>query len=136
MDTIQIILTIVCLFVGISGFNVVNAINSFIENKIELVKELNAIRKTCKDDTDKLENLARAKINKIIGSIKSLSNHQQEIVKNHNEIAENLFQVVSFLESKHDFKVKKTSPDTIDNINPFNSLELDFQVTEEGKHTK
>ena len=77
MDTIQIILTIVGLFVGISGFNVVNAINSFIENKIELVKELNAIRKTCKDDTDKLENLARAKINKIIGSIKSLSNHQQ-----------------------------------------------------------
>ena len=133
---IELVLSIVGLVLAMSGFNIASAIHSFIKNRIDLIKELNAIRQGCKDDTTKLENLARTKINKIVGAIKSLSNHQQEIVKNHNEIAENLFQVVSFLESKHDFKVKKTSPDTIDNINPFNSLELDFQVTEEGEHTK
>lgn len=133
---IELVLSVVGLLLAMSGFNIASAIHSFIKNRIDLIKELNAIRQGCKDDTTKLENLARAKINKIVGAIKSLSNHQQEIVKNHNEIAENLFQVVSFLESKHDFKVKKTSPDTIDNINPFNSLELDFKVTEEGEHTK
>jgi predicted PurR-regulated permease PerM len=133
---IELVLSIVGLVLAMSGFNIASAIHSFIKNRIDLIKELNAIRQGCKDDTTKLENLARTKINKIVGAIKSLSNHQQEIVKNHNEIAENLFQVVSFLESKHDFKVKKTSPDTIDNVNPFNSLELDFQVTEEGEHTK
>jgi hypothetical protein len=130
---IELILSIVGLVLAMSGFNIASAIHSFIKNRIDLIKELNGIRQGCKDDTTKLENIARTKINKIIGAIKNLSTHQQHISEKHNDIAQTVFQIQSYLE-KQGFQIKKTSPDTISNINPFDSLELDFQVTEEGNH--
>lgn len=131
MMKIEIILTIVGLIIACSGFNIAAAINSFIKNKIDLIKELSAIRQGCKDDTNNLEKLARQKINKIIGAIKSLSAQQQEIIEKHNDFAENLFQIQGFLQRHHQFQIKKKSPDTIGNVNPFDSLELDFSVTEQ-----
>ena len=68
--------------------------------------------------------------------IKSLSSHQQRIIEKHNEFAETLFQMQNFLEVHHQFQLKKQSPDTIGNINPFDSLELDFSTTEQGELTK
>jgi len=133
---IGVILSIAGFLLAISGFNIANAINSFIKNRIDLIKELTSIRDGCKEDTKKLENLARTKINKVIGAIKSLSNHQQEMTEKHNEIANTVFQMQNFLEIHHQFKIKKKSPDIIRNIDPFTSLELDFSVTEKGDLTK
>lgn len=133
---IEVVLTIVGLIIAFSGFNIANAINSFIKNRIDLIKELSSIRQGCKDDTNKLENLARQKINKLIGAIKSISSHQQNMIEKHNEIAETVFQLQSFLEANHQFSIKKKSPDTIPNLNAFDSLELDFQLTEKGELTK
>jgi reverse gyrase len=137
---IELILSIVGLVLAMSGFNIASAIHSFIKNRIDLIKELNAIRQECKDDTNKLETIARTKINKlmkmldkIIRAIKNLSTHQQHISEKHNDIAQTVFQIQSYLE-KQGFQIKKTSADTINNINPFESLELDFQVTEEGEN--
>jgi gas vesicle protein len=133
---IEVILTIVGLIIAFSGFNIANAINSFVKNRIDLIKELNAIREGCKDETNKLEKLARQKINRIIGAIKSLSSQQHQITEKHNEIAETVFQIQSFLELHHQFSIKKKSPDTISTLNPFDSLEIDFEITEQGDLTK
>ena len=133
---IELILSVAGFVLAISGFNIANAINSFVKNRIDLIKELNSIRDGCKSDNQKLETLARTKINKIITAIKSLSSHQQRIIEKHNEFAETLFQMQNFLEVHHQFQLKKQSPDTIGNINPFDSLELDFSTTEQGELTK
>ena len=133
---IEVILSIAGFFLAISGFNIANSINAFIKNRIDLVKELNSIRDRCKEDTQKLENLARTKINKTIAAIKKLSSQQQNMIEKHNEIAETVFQIQNFLETHHEFQIKKKSPDTIGNINPFDSLELDFSITEQGDLTK
>lgn len=133
---IEVILTLVGLIVAFSGFNIANAINSFIKNRIDLIKELNAIREGCKNETNKLEKIARQKINKIIEAIKSLSSQQHRITEKHNEIAETVFQMQSFLEAHHQFSIKRKSPDTIGNLNAFDSLELDFEITEQGESTK
>jgi len=132
----EVILTILGLIIAFSGFNVANAINSFVKNKIDLIKELNGIRNGCKDDTDKLEKLARQKINKIIRAIKSLSSQQHKITEKHNEIAETVFQIQSFLEVNNKFSIKKKSPDTITTLDAFDSLEIDFEITEQGDLNK
>jgi len=111
---IELILSIAGFVLALSGFNVANAINSFIKDRKGLI----------------------IKINKIIEAIKTLSSHQQEITDKYNEVSEELFQIKNFLQTNHGFVIKQKSPDTIKGLNPFDSLELDLSITEQGDLTK